>query len=531
MATSTKATGRARATPSSRGGAAKPPAKTQAKTPTKAAPRASTRTSAQTLKFSEVEEKPSIIVRAWMGLAHVAGGAARALGPEQLAKEERRDGLPFFIILLAIAGAVIEWFLINEPVAQTLDAWTFGGLVGRVSFALPIIMLVFAVWLFRHPSSVHDNSRIGIGLGILLVSIAGLCHVFGGQPEPSDGMDVLARAGGILGWMITWPMMLVGPWLAVVVMIVLIVLSVLIITKTPPNRIPERMQDLYGWLFGAHVPDHEARDEARLDARAAKAAKKERSQAVELDGIDGLGLDGDDESATPDNLPWWRRNNSGREEDPAFEAAGVDGLTDVFGGSLRRRTSTAHSTASVPMHPPTAAARATLRHRGHGRPAGGRRRRQALHRRGRGSDEPARRRRRNPGCRSRRAPGFAAAGAAFDQQAWRRSQTSPLPRTTFPRPPPSQPALRQDPLRSERRGRRRDHRRAAAVLRRRQGHGLLAWPDSHPVRGRTRSRRQGRARHSALQEPLLRRRLERGAHPLAHPGQERHRHRDPEQRP
>ena len=332
MATSTKATGRARATPSSRGGAAKPPAKTPAKTPTKAAPRASTKTSAQTLKFTAVEEKPNVLVRAWMGLAHVAGGAARALGPEQLAKEERRDGLPFFIILLAIAGAVIEWFLINEPVAQTLDAWTFGGLVGRVAFALPIIMLVFAVWLFRHPSSVHDNSRIGIGLGILLVSIAGLCHVFGGQPAPSDGMDVLARAGGILGWMITWPMMLVAPWLAVVVMIALIALSLLIITKTPPNRIPQRMRELYAWLFGAHLPDEDARDEARL---AAKAAKKERSQSVELDGIDSLGLDGDGdgESSTPDNLPWWRRNTSGREEDPAFEAAGVDGLTDVFGGA------------------------------------------------------------------------------------------------------------------------------------------------------------------------------------------------------
>ncbi|KQQ95596.1 cell division protein FtsK [Leifsonia sp. Leaf325] len=332
MATSTKATGRARATPSSRGGATKPPAKTPAKTPTKAAPRASTKTSAQTLKFTAVEEKPNVLVPAWMGLAHVAGGAARALGPEELAKEERRDGLPFFIILLAIAGAVIEWFLINEPVAQTLDAWTFGGLVGRVAFALPIIMLVFAVWLFRHPSSVHDNSRIGIGLGILLVSIAGLCHVFGGQPAPSDGMDVLARAGGILGWMITWPMMLIAPWLAVVVMIVLIALSLLIITKTPPNRIPQRMRELYAWLFGAHLPDEDARDEARL---AAKAAKKERSQPVELDGIDSLGLDGDGdgESSTPDNLPWWRRNTSGREEDPAFEAAGVDGLTDVFGGA------------------------------------------------------------------------------------------------------------------------------------------------------------------------------------------------------
>src|SRR5829696_5980326 len=105
-----------------------------------------------------------------------ARGAAASKRPETLQKEERRDGLPFFIVVLAIAGAVVEWFFINEPVAQALDSWTFGGLFGRVAFALPVIMLLFAVWLFRHPSSVHDNTRIGIGLGLLLLTVSALCH-------------------------------------------------------------------------------------------------------------------------------------------------------------------------------------------------------------------------------------------------------------------------------------------------------------------------------------------------------------------
>ncbi|MFF2370359.1 DNA translocase FtsK [Agromyces sp. NPDC058110] len=269
----------------------------------------------------------------WMGLAHVTGGAARALGPETLSKEERRDGLPFFLVLLAVAGAVVEWFFINEPVAQAFDTWTFGGLFGRVAFALPVILLVFAVWLFRHPSSVHDNTRIGIGLSLLLLTISALCHLFGGRPAPSEGMPVLARAGGILGWMLAEPLaLLITQVGATIVVIVLLLLSLLIITKTPPNRIPARFRELYAWLFGAPEPD-----EAEVAERAERAAEKpkrgRKSVPVELDGLESLDVDGDVDEAGGKSgmLPWWRRNDSNREVDPEFQEPGADGLTAVFG--------------------------------------------------------------------------------------------------------------------------------------------------------------------------------------------------------
>ena len=154
MATSTKSTSRARARGTS---ATRTPSRQTATQKTKVLPAA--------------EPQRGILTKAWLGLAHMVGGAARAFGPEKLAKEERRDGLPFFIVLLAVAGAIVEWFLIDNQVAQQLDAWTFGGLFGRVAFGLPVVMLLLAVWLFRHPASVHDNTRIGIGLALLLVTV------------------------------------------------------------------------------------------------------------------------------------------------------------------------------------------------------------------------------------------------------------------------------------------------------------------------------------------------------------------------
>ncbi|AWB96824.1 cell division protein FtsK [Agromyces badenianii] len=318
MATSTRSNGRASGTPSR--------ASSSRTAPTKKLPAASTRAAASK-KAPAAPEGPNLLVRAWMGLAHLTGGAARALGPETLSKEERRDGLPFFIVVLAIVGAVVEWFLINEPIAQTLDSWTFGGLFGRVAFALPVVMLLFAVWLFRHPSSVHDNTRIGIGLGLLLLTVSALCHLFGGLPEPREGMAVLARAGGILGWMVAAPLtVLITQAGATAVVVVLLLLALLIITKTPPNRIPARFRELYEWLFGA------THDEPVTEV-GPKPSKRDRkkSEQTELDGIDALGADGDDEPARGGLVPWWRRNDSNREEDPGFEAPGVDGLTEVFG--------------------------------------------------------------------------------------------------------------------------------------------------------------------------------------------------------
>lgn len=272
----------------------------------------------KTKRLPAPQPEQGILARAWMGLAHVAGGGARAFGPEQLDREERRDGLPFFILLLAVAGAVVEWFFINSRIAQTLDAWTFGGLFGRVAFALPVIMLLLAAWLFRHPSSVHDNRRIGVGLLLLLVAVSGLCHIFSGQPQPSEGMPVLARAGGIIGWMVAAPLVALAAGVgATVVMALLLLLSLFIITKTPPNRIGTRIRELYAYLFGAQLPTEEERRER---------AEQRKTAQFELDGIDAVADAGVDEAA----LPWWRRNKTGREEDPAYDSPVIESFTDVI---------------------------------------------------------------------------------------------------------------------------------------------------------------------------------------------------------
>ncbi len=255
-------------------------------------------------KYVGDDDKPPVAVRAWMGLAHGVGGMFRAFGPETLEKDQRRDGFPMLLVLFAIAGSVVEWFFIGTEVAATISAYTAGGLVGRVAFILPVLLLILAGWLFRHPSSVHDNGRVGIGFGLLALTIAGICHVAGGRPQPSAGLPALSTAGGLFGWMIGEPLALaltdVG---AYIVLGLLAALSILIITKTPPNRIGRRLGELYAWMFGADA--------------AERAGDGPAFQPTSSDEEDSEGV------------PWWRRNKSGREVDQGGEAGSQD-LTQLL---------------------------------------------------------------------------------------------------------------------------------------------------------------------------------------------------------
>lgn len=275
-------------------------------------------------------DRPPIVVRAWLGLAHATGGLFRAFGPETLEKDQRRDGFPFLLVLLAIAGAVNEWFFIGNDVASGISAYTVGALIGREAFVLPVLLLVLAGWMFRHPSSVHDNGRIGIGFGLLILTIAGFCHVAGGRPQPSQGLPALSEAGGLFGWMIAEPLAIVltdvGAYIALAL---LAALSVLIITKTPPNRIGRRLGELYGWMFGA-------------EPRSAEPQTDASTAADEDDGDPAL--------------PWWRRNKTGREKDPDG-VLGSDDLTALLapGASQGGFDQVLETPAPVPPVPPSEA--------------------------------------------------------------------------------------------------------------------------------------------------------------------------------
>ncbi|KAB1641877.1 FtsK/SpoIIIE family DNA translocase [Gulosibacter chungangensis] len=255
----------------------------------------------QDTKVQLTVEEQALGTRAWNGLAHAVGGAVRAMGPERIAKEDRRDSFPMVLFLLAIAGAVTVWFFPGNTFAANLNAFTFGGLFGVVAYALPVILMGLALWLFRNPSSVHDNNRVILGLGMALFSACAICHLHGGEPQPAMGMPELARAGGVFGWMIGAPLgFLITPIPATVLLALVFVLSLFVITKTPPRQLPSRIREGWTWLVGA---DHAS------GKQASGAASEDAETRVDRER---------------DQVPWWRRNESGREVDPAYDTPLVD---------------------------------------------------------------------------------------------------------------------------------------------------------------------------------------------------------------
>lgn len=287
-------------------------------------------------RYVDDVDKPPVIVRMWLAIAHATGGMFRAFGPESLEKDQRRDGFPFFLVLLAIAGAIVEWFLIGTDAGTTISAYTVGALIGREAFIMPVLLLLLAGWLFRHPPSVHDNGRIGIGFGLFVLSIAGFCHLAGGRPQPPEGLPSLSEAGGLFGWMVGEPLTILTEVGAYIVLGLLTLLSVLILTKTPPNRIGRRLGDLYAWMFDAERPE-----------RTSGGAATEAGHTGPTVAFDTA----DDDTAKDAGTPWWRRNKTGREEDVDGNL-GADDLTALLSSSGDGGFDQAIAAPQIPPVPP-----------------------------------------------------------------------------------------------------------------------------------------------------------------------------------
>ena len=254
----------------------------------------------------------------WMALAHTVGAAARAFGrsARDMDPAHQRDGVGFLAVCAAIITAAALWWhlgLIGRPLTEVLR-----GAFGSGAWTVPILLVLLAIRFLRHPDNNADTGRMVIGWTALLVGALGLVHIADGTPSPADGGAAMRAAGGLIGYAAAAPLVhLVTKWAAAPVLTALAAFGLLVITGTPLHRLPNRLAELHGFMWGRTAAEDEEWDE---DEEA-------------LDGQLGDGEAGPD-GRGPRSL------GRGRSRRPAALEAGEHDVpydTPLLGGSVSRR--------------------------------------------------------------------------------------------------------------------------------------------------------------------------------------------------
>src|SRR5580700_571836 len=203
-----------------------------------------------------------VISGVWMGLAHTVGAAARALGrnARDLDPAHRRDGVGLATLGLAILVAAVTWWHMGNVVGRGLSSLVRGGF-GSAAWTLPILLALLAWRYLRHPDRNADTARMLIGWIALIVGGLGLVHIAHGTPRLGgpDGLAAVRGAGGVIGYAVSTPLVAaVTPWVATPLLALIAGFGLLVVTGTPLHRVPGRVADLHGFMWGRPALRHSA---------------------------------------------------------------------------------------------------------------------------------------------------------------------------------------------------------------------------------------------------------------------------------
>jgi S-DNA-T family DNA segregation ATPase FtsK/SpoIIIE len=196
----------------------------------------------------------------WRFTAKTVGTTVRFLarGARDLDPAHQRDGFAFFILILALVATAGTWFHADNIVSRALYSFIFGGF-GQIGFVAPLILIYFAIKLFRTPEDKKAIGRIIVGTLALLISSTGLAHLLNGSI--GTGATAMRDGGGWVGFGVTTP--LVAAMTSVLtypVLIIIFIFGLLVITATPVSALISRIRSTSSWLWSKR-PERAVADE------------------------------------------------------------------------------------------------------------------------------------------------------------------------------------------------------------------------------------------------------------------------------
>ena len=187
-------------------------------------------------------------------------------GARDIDSAQRRDGVGLLLVGLAILTAATEWWHLSGPVGDTVTSAVRGS-TGSMSWAVPVLLLVLAWWVLRHPAGTPAG-RLVIGWLAIIAGTLGVVHVLAGTPQPPEGAVAMRSGGGWIGFLASAPLVAgVTEWVAVPLLVLLVGFGLLVVTATPVHAIPSRIGALRDRVLRRStpsedvVPDDEVVDE------------------------------------------------------------------------------------------------------------------------------------------------------------------------------------------------------------------------------------------------------------------------------
>lgn len=200
----------------------------------------------------------------WRFFANALGSSVRFLarGARDLDPAHQRDGIAFLILILALIATAGTWFNADNIVGRNVYSVIYGGF-GRLGVLTPLLLIYFAIRLFRVPDDSQATGRIIVGTFTLLLSTTGLAHLINGSV--GTGATAMREGGGWLGYAVSTPLVsLMTSVLVYPILIIVLLFAILVITATPVSQLISRFTGTSKWLWNKR-PERKVRVESDFE--------------------------------------------------------------------------------------------------------------------------------------------------------------------------------------------------------------------------------------------------------------------------
>ena len=173
----------------------------------------------------------------WRLIAKAIGSSIRFIfrSSKELDPDHQRDGVAFFLLILALVSAAGVWFDLDNLVGRATYSFLFGG-VGILANLVPVVFVFFAFRLFKSTDDSGDIGRVSIGTLLIVISTTALAHIANGST--GTGATAMRDGGGWIGYGVSGGLVaLVTEVLAIPILLIFLTFGLLIITKTPLSKV------------------------------------------------------------------------------------------------------------------------------------------------------------------------------------------------------------------------------------------------------------------------------------------------------